>query len=273
MQEGCAPKIFLFVPGNRTDLIANAFGIGADEVVVDWEDALAEADKDQAALDLAAYCGSSGARGIWLRTNSADSSRFPRDCEALTELSAVKGVFLPKAERPADITSLHLACGKPVIALIETAKGILNLPQIAFAQGLHALSYGCLDLTNELGLNFGTPAAGTFFNHLRIELLLHSRLNGLFPPIETVFPDFSDDDGLRRHTEFWRDIGFGGMLCIHPKQVALAKILLQPTPESAAFAEKVLSAAEQNRSGVFQVDGKMVDAPVIARAKKLLGRG
>ena len=272
MQPQPAPKIFLFVPGNRLDLIPNAFGIGADEVAVDWEDALAEAEKDQAMLDLAAYCGSGDAREIWLRVNSADSSRFARDCRALTELPAVKGVILPKAERPADITELHLGCGKSVIALIETAKGILNLPQIAFAQGLHALSYGCLDLSNELGLNFGTPAADTFFNRLRTDLLLHSRLNGLFPPIETVFPNFSDDEGLRRHTVFWRDMGFGGMLCIHPKQVALAKILLQPAPEDAAFAEKVLTEAEHGR-GVFQVDGKMVDAPVIARAKKLLGRG
>ena len=150
--------------------------------------------------------------------------------------------------------------------------GILNLPQLAFAHGLHALSYGCLDLSNNLGIQTGTAAADVFFNRLRTDLLLHSHLNSLHPPIETVFPDFSDNEGLRSFTAFWRDMGFGGMLCIHPKQVAVTKLMLRPSAETLEFAEKVLTEYEQNGSPVFQIDGQMVDIPVIERAKKLLGR-
>ncbi|MFP5075038.1 HpcH/HpaI aldolase/citrate lyase family protein [Neisseria sp. WLZKY-1] len=272
MQDQILPKIFLFVPGNKPDRIPKAFGIGADEVVVDWEDAVAENEKADAVRHMEAYCADPAARPVWLRINAPSSARFAADLAALSQLDSVKGVVLPKTERPADITTVHHECGKPVIAAIETAKGMLNLPQLAFAQGLHALSYGCLDLCGELGMTHGTPAADTFFNHLRIELLLHSRLNGLHPPIETVFPDMADNDGLRAFTRFWRDMGFGGMLCVHPRQVAVTKLMMLPSPEETAFAEKVLAEAGRNPSAVFQVDGRMVDAPVIARAKKLLGR-
>ncbi len=266
------PKIFLFVPATQPDRIPKAFGIGADEVIADWEDSVSPANKAQARSNIADYCATANARPIWLRINSANSTHFADDLAALKNLPAVKGIILPKAERPADITSLYQSSGKPVIAVLETALGILNLPQLAFAHGLHALSYGCLDLSNNLGIQTGTAAADVFFNRLRTDLLLHSHLNSLHPPIETVFPDFSDNEGLRSFTAFWRDMGFGGMLCIHPKQVAVTKLMLRPSAETLEFAEKVLTEYEQNGSPVFQIDGQMVDIPVIERAKKLLGR-
>ncbi|MDO4878097.1 MAG: CoA ester lyase [Neisseria sp.] len=272
MLEQPIPQVFLFVPATHPERIAKAFAAGADEVIVDWEDSVAPREKAQARMNVAAYCADPAARRIWLRVNSVNSSCFADDLLALTLLPDIKGVILPKAERPADIASLHQSCEKPVIAVIETAKGMLNLPQLAFAEGLHALSYGCIDLSSELGIRLGSLAADAFFNRLRTDLLLHSRLNNLNPPLETVFPDFNDDKGLRNFAAFWHDMGFGGMMCIHPKQVAIVKLLLQPSAETLDFAEKVVSEAERSGAGVFQINGQMVDIPVIERAKRLLGR-
>lgn len=266
------PQVFLFVPATNPERIPKAFAAGADEVIVDWEDSVAPKEKAQARMNTAAYCADVSARRIWLRINSVSSSYFADDLLALTLLPNIKGVILPKAERPADIASLYQNCEKPIIAIIETAKGMLNLPQLAFSSGLHALSYGCLDLSAELGIRMGSPAADAFFNRLRSDLLLHSRLNNLNPPLETIFPDLNNDQGLRTFACFWHDMGFGGMMCIHPKQVAIVKLLLHPSAEMLDFAEKVVAEAERSGAGVFQIDGQMVDIPVIERAKRLLGR-
>ena len=118
------PKIFLFVPATQPDRIPKAFGIGADEVIADWEDSVSPANKAQARTNIADYCATANARPIWLRINSANSTHFTDDLAALQNLPAVKGIILPKAERPADITSLYQSSGKPVIAVLETALGI-----------------------------------------------------------------------------------------------------------------------------------------------------
>ena len=101
-------------------------------------------------------------------------------------------------------------------------------------------------------------------------MVLHSAVNGLQAPVSSVFPDFQDEAGLRADIEYWRDMGLGGMLCIHPKQVAAVHELLHPGEEKLAFARKVCTAAERTTLGAFQIDGKMVDAPVIAQCRRLL---
>ena len=264
-------RSYLFVPATRTDLIPKAFASGADAVVVDWEDAVSDERKDEARSLLAAYDHDDG-RKIWLRINGSRHPAHHADLQAISELSCLCGLILPKAEDAATIGTVARQTGLPLIAAVESARGWLALPQIAAAPGLTALTYGCLDLAADLNLSFGTPAAADLINRLRGDLVLYSAANGLEAPVASVFPDFGHEEGLRADIGYWRDIGMGGMLCIHPKQVSIVHELLHPGEEQLAFARKVCEAAERTSLAVFQIDGKMVDAPVITQCRRLLAR-
>ncbi|WP_416192148.1 HpcH/HpaI aldolase/citrate lyase family protein [Neisseria sp. CCUG12390] len=264
------PKIFLFVPATRTERIAKAFACGADEVIVDWEDTVAPEDKAAARAATADYCSRDDTPEVWVRINGAHSPFHAEDVAAVKGIGKIKGLVLAKTVRAEEVSALYRACGLPVMAGIESAQGMADIAQLARSDGLFALTYGCLDLANDLGVTFGTAAAQTVFDRLRTDMLLHSRINGLHAPIETTLPDFNDDEANRRAAEYWRDMGFGGVLCIHPKQVAAVKTALRPSENEIAFARKVLEEAERSGEAVFQVDGQMVDAPVIERAKWIL---
>ena len=268
------PQTFLFVPATRPERFAKAHASGADEVILDWEDTVAPADKAAARAHTAAYCADAAARPVWLRLNAAHSPFHADDVAAVTQLPHIniKGVILAKTEHAAEISTLHQQIGKPVIAAIETAQGMANIADMARSDGLYAFTYGCLDLANELGIRFGSAAAQVVFDRLRTDLLLHSCINRLHPPLETTFPDFNDEAAIQRNSAYWRDMGFGGVLCIHPKQVAAVHAALQPSEAERLFAEKVLQEAERSQAAVFQVDGQMIDLPVIERAKRILSR-
>lgn len=264
------PKIFLFVPATRPERIAKAFGAGADEVIIDWEDTVAPEDKDLARANTAHYAGQAGAAEVWVRINGTRSAFHAADAESVSRIPKIKGLMLGKTVSADEVAALHRATGKPVIAGIESAQGMADIAGIARSDGLFALTYGCLDLANDLGMSYGTAAAHTVFDRLRTDMLLHSRINRLHPPLETTFPDFNDHEANRSHAEYWRDMGFGGVLCIHPKQVAAVKEALRPSENLLVFARKVLAEAERSGQAVFQVDGQMIDAPVIERAKWIL---
>ena len=264
-------RSYLFVPATRTDLIPKAFASGTDAVVVDWEDAVTDERKDEARSLLADYQRDDG-RAIWLRINGSAHPDHETDLQAAAKLSCLSGIILPKVTQAATVEQVAERCGLPLIAAIENAEGWLALPEIAAAKGLSALTYGCLDLADQLNLAFGSPAASALINRLRGEMVLHSVVNGLQAPVSSVFPDFQNEAGLRADIEYWRDMGLGGMLCIHPKQVAAVHELLHPGAEKLAFARKVCAAAERTTLGAFQIDGKMVDAPVIAQCRRLLAQ-
>lgn len=264
------PKIFLFVPGTRPERITKAFASGADEVIVDWEDTVAPEDKDTARAYTAEYCRRPDHPDIWVRINGAHSTFHQSDVEAIKSISKIKGIVLSKTIHPVEISTVFQAAGRPIIADIESAQGMANIPQLTLSDGLFALTYGCLDLANDLGIQYGTAAAQMVFDRLRVDMLLHSRINGLHAPLETTFPDFNDEAANLHYTRHWRDMGMGGVLCIHPKQVAAVKAALKPSENECAFAAKVVAEAERSGLAVFQVDGQMIDAPVIERAHWIL---
>lgn len=270
----CAiPKIFLFVPATRPDRIVKAFASGADEVIADWEDTVAPKDKAAARANITEYCRQRNQPAVWVRINNARSVFYADDIASVKITPEIKGIIIPKIVHASEISSLYHATGKPVIAGIESAQGMADIGQLARSDGLFAFTYGCLDLANDFGVSYGTAAAQTVFDRLRTDMLLHSRINNLHPPIETTFPDFDNHEANRRNTEYWRDMGFGGVLCVHPKQVATVKEVLRPSENQLAFAIKVIAEAERNGEAVFQVDGQMVDTPVIEWAEWILRQG
>ncbi|WP_323843166.1 CoA ester lyase [Moraxella sp. Pampa] len=261
---------YLFVPAIRLDRVQKAFDGGADIVIIDLEDAVASAQKALARQDLADF-DKITKRPYWLRINAAHTTDYAHDISLIKNLCHVQGVLLPKVESALSITALHQAIGLPIIAVVETAKGVLNIGEIATAKGLCAMTYGCLDLTKSLGMMLGTPSAKVVLDKIRMDLLLHSAINGLNPPIETIFADFHDGDGVANFAKYAQNFGFGGQLLIHPKQIGPVKNATKPNEDTLNLARQVLKTHQQTGQAVFSVQGKMVDLPMIEWAKKLLG--
>ena len=267
-------KTWLFVPATRIDRVEKAFASGADAVIVDLEDAVAQIDKAQARAALKDYYDAQheakSYRPIWLRINKADSAEFAKDLALCQQLPRLAGVVLAKAEQAADIEKVYQETRLPVIAVIENAIGLYRANEMAKASGLLAFSYGFLDLCNDLQVQVGTASADIIANQIRYQLILTSKVHQLLAPIDSVYADFNDSKGLHKRVQLWSQMGMSGMLCIHPKQVDIVKQALQPTDSELEFAQRVIEEYERSGQAVFKVEGNMVDAPVIERSYQLL---
>lgn len=271
-------KTWLFVPATRMDRVEKAFVSGADAVIVDLEDAVAQTDKAQARAAVKDYYVSQqntqheakSHRPIWLRINQAGSTEFAKDLTLCQQLPKLAGVLLAKAEQAADVERVYQETGLPVIALIENAIGLYRIEKMAKARGMVAFSYGFLDLCNDLQVQVGTASADIIANQIRYQLILTSKVHQLLAPIDSVYADFDDSKGLHKRVQLWSQMGMSGMLCIHPKQVDVVKGSLQPTISELEFAKRVIEEYEHSGQAVFKVDGNMVDAPVIERSYQVL---
>ena len=267
-------KTWLFVPATRIDWVEKAFTSGADAVIVDLEDAVAQVDKAQARAALKDYYAAQheakSYRPIWLRINKADSAEFAKDLALCQQLPELAGVLLAKAEQASDIEKVYQQTGLPVIAVIESAMGLYRIDEMAKARGLLVFSYGFLDLCNDLQMQVGTASANIIANQIRYQLILTSKVHQLLAPIDSVYADFNDSKGLHKRVQLWSQMGMSGMLCIHPKQVDIVKQALQPTDSELEFAQRVIEEYERSGQAVFKIEGNMVDAPVIERSYQLL---
>ena len=266
------PRTYLFVPGNRAERFDKALASGADAVVLDLEDAVAPADKpgarDAVAHHLALTPPHELARLV-IRINDSSTPWFDSDLAMLRSHNAAC-VLLPKTETPASIAVLRAACPAiAVLALIESARGVLGAPAIAAAPGLQRLVFGTIDFALDLGLS-GDPVG---FDTAASLIALASRAAGLVSPVAGVTASIDDEALLLVELARARAHGFGAKLCIHPKQVAPIHRALQPSAAELDWARRVI-AATQDHAGAVQVDGRMVDKPVLQRAHSLLaGQG
>ncbi|WP_193073355.1 HpcH/HpaI aldolase/citrate lyase family protein [Pseudomonas sp. FME51] len=260
----------LFVPATRPERIPKALVSGADAVIVDLEDAVAENLKSEARSNLDAFLAANPEAQVLVRINAPLHAEQKADLEVCRRHAGVIGVLLPKVES-ADQVAIAAASGKPVWPIIESALGLQALPTIAQADGVERLSFGALDLGLDLGLNSGTAAAGRILDQARYAILLQSSLADLASPLDSVFPDIKNPEGLAQMAADARDMGFGGMLCIHPAQVEVVHQTLMPDSDELNWAQRVMSASASGE-GVFVVDGQMVDAPVIGQARRVLQR-
>lgn len=260
----------LFVPASRPERIPKALAVGADAVIVDLEDAVPENLKVEARANLDSFLLGNPEARLLVRINASGHAGHLADIELCGRHAGVIGVLLPKVESAAQVATVA-ACGKPIWPIIESAEGLLQLAEIARAAGVERLSFGALDLGLDLGLSSGSAAADRILDQARYALLLHSRSVGLAAPLDSVFPAIDDREGLARTARDARDMGFDGLLCIHPSQVQVIHQALRPHDDEIAWAQRVMAAASSGE-GVFVVDGQMVDAPVLGRARRLLLR-
>jgi citrate lyase subunit beta/citryl-CoA lyase len=257
------PASYLFVPGNRPERFGKALASGADQVIIDLEDAVAPADKLVARDAVRASLDPEFPAAV--RINSADSEWFEHDL-SLCSLPGVAAVVLPKAASVADVARVRAAGAPMVLALIESAEGLANARALAAADGVSRLMFGSIDFSVDLGIEGDERELDAF----RSELVLASRLAGIAPPVDGVTTAIDDAEVLRRDTLRGKRFGFGGKLCIHPKQLAIVHAAFLPSNDEVHWAMRVLDAARQAGGDAVAVDGKMVDKPVMMRAERIL---
>ena len=265
-----APFSYLFVPGNRPERFDKALASGADAVVIDLEDAVGGDNKAPAREHIATWLGAridAGER-VLVRINDAATSWFDADLNLVRD-ARVCGVMLPKVEQGREVERVRAALpsGGFVVPLIESARGVLAVDAIAAVPGVQRLAFGTLDYAVDVDLS--GDERGLIYPACRIAIA--SRAAGIVSPIAGVTTDIDDEGKLLADLAFARACGFGAKLCIHPRQVATMHRALAPQPEEIAWAKRVLAAANA-APGAVQVDGQMVDRPVVLKAQSILER-
>ena len=278
-------RSILFTPGDRPEMMRKAPGAGADVIVFDLEDAVAPDAKDEAreaVRDVLADPEFAPNPEVWIRVNptgiAADDDlrgvlRSGDGGEAAAD--ALDAVMLPKTEDPSDAETLadllaERGAEVPILALVETAAGVLAAEEIAEVPEVDALIFGAEDLAADVGAT--RTDEGVEVLHARQQVVLAASAADI-DAVDTVYTDIEDTEGLREETEFAIQLGFDGKLAIHPAQVAPINEAFTPDPERVEWAERVLEAkqeADAEGRGVFRVDGEMVDAPLVAQAERVL---
>jgi citrate lyase subunit beta/citryl-CoA lyase len=257
---------YLFVPGDRPERFDKALAAGAGEVILDLEDAVAPELKQRARAAVAAFLRAD--RPVVLRINAAGTPWFEADL-ALAASEGVAAVMVPKAQSLGALAEVQRAAPRArLLPLIESAAGLAAVEEIAHAPQVQRLVFGSIDFQ----LDVGIEGDGEELLCFRSRIVLASRLAELEPPVDGVCTALDDPETLRADSLRARRLGFGAKLCIHPRQVPVVKAAFAPSLEEIAWATRVLDAAEGSNGAAIAVDGRMVDRPVLLRARRVLGR-
>lgn len=256
-------RSFLFVPGDRADRFGKAVASGAHAVILDLEDAVAPGAKAAARAAVHSWLAAGG-RAL-VRINAADTPWFADDLQMLRALPGT-GAMLAKADTVSLARAAAALPGRPLVALLETVAGFMELAALARVPGLTQIAFGSVDF----GIDSGIVDSGDGMTAVRTQIVLHSRAAGLLAPLDGVSVDFSSAEQM--HADAWRScqLGFGGKLCIHPAQVGAVNRAFAPSAAEQDWAVRVLQAFAASGGAATAVDGKMVDRPVVERARRIV---
>ncbi|MCS6846849.1 MAG: CoA ester lyase [Anaerolineae bacterium] len=279
-------RSLLFMPGDSARKIEKAAQLDADSVVMDLEDAVAPANKalarqtTRAALQTMDF----GRRERLVRTNAWQTPFFADDV-AETIAGRPDGYVIPKVHSAEDLAAARdliaaqarqhgvEAGAIALLAIIETAKGVMNLREIAqLGPPLQALIFGADDLAADIGA-VRTPSSIEVL-YARSAVVIAAAANGL-QAIDIVFFDLNDLAGLEEECRFGRQLGYTGKMVIHPRQLEIVNRAFAPSPEEIARAQRIVQAAREQAAaglGAFALDGRMVDGPIIKQAENVLAR-
>jgi len=252
---------------------------GADTVVFDLEDAVAPPRKAEARAAVADLLSDPDFDPVTVEVAvriAADPDAATTDLDALADADRLDAVMVPKADAETVPQVAEALAARdlslPILALIETATGVLDARAVATTPAVDACCFGAEDLAADLGAT--RTDEGTEVLYAREHVVLAARAAGI-DAVDTVYTDLDDHEGLRAETRFAATLGYDGKLVVHPDQVGVVHDALAPDPDEVAWAERVLAAredADHDGRGVFEVDGEMIDAPLIARAERILDR-
>jgi citrate lyase subunit beta/citryl-CoA lyase len=269
-------RSLLFVPGDRPDRMEKALAAGADALILDLEDAVAPARKGDAREMVAEFLVTQDrAVPVLVRINPFAGGLAETDLAAILPASP-DAIMLPKAEGAASIRALAEWTDLPILPIAtETPAAIFALGSYAEVKAhLLALTWGAEDLPAAIGATTAREADGRYTAPIETarSLALFAAHAAQVPAIETVYPAFRDSDGLAAYAARGRRDGFSGMMAIHPDQVPVINAAFTPSADEVAAARAIIEAfAAEPGAGVLAVGGKMVDAPHLAAAKRVLG--
>ena len=271
------PRSWLFVPADSEKKIAKALDCAADAIIFDIEDSVAP-DRKAAARDiLKALPSRSGGPTWWVRINPLRSDDHRRDLD-LIGIADIHGIVLPKAESGGDVLELaHRTGSIPIHAIVtETPASLFGLLSYRDPKSpLAAMSWGAEDLSAALGASSKYDSDGNlaFTYRLARSLCLAGAVAAGAQPVDGVFADFRDEEGLAAEARAAAREGFTGKLAIHPAQVAPINDAFTPSSEDLEHAEQIIAAFEaQPNAGVLSVGGRMVDRPHLVQARRVVER-
>ncbi|PSP83033.1 CoA ester lyase [Halobacteriales archaeon QS_1_68_17] len=272
-----ARRSVLFSPGDRPELMRKAPESGADVAVFDLEDAVAPGRKDEARSTVTAVLDDLDPDcEVWVRVNPAGIAAD--DLAAIPAATApLDAVMLPKVASADDVRTLDRLLAErgadlPVVALVESAAGVLHAEEIAAADPTTAVAFGAEDLAADVGAT--RTAEGTEVLYAREHVVLAATAAGV-DALDTIYADYEDTGGLADDARFAVELGYDGKMAIHPAQVDPINDAFTPDEDDVAWARNVLAAREEARTedrGVFSVDGEMIDAPLIRQAERIKER-
>jgi citrate lyase subunit beta/citryl-CoA lyase len=260
-------RSYLFVPGNRAERFDKARASAADAVIFDLEDAVQPQEKPSARDSVLGHMDA--VRPAFVRINAAGTPWVADDIAALANHPGVAGIVLPKAETREQIETVleHAQASLKILPIVETAFGFANLTQLCAAPRVERILFGTLDFQIDLNVE----GDGEELHMFRSQIVLASRLAGLAAPVDGVSTVLDDAAAIEFEARRGRRFGYGAKLCIHPKQIAAVHRAYAWTSEEQAWAARVLQAVEASGGAAIAVDGKMVDMPVILKARRIAG--
>ncbi len=273
MLDPSAIRSLLFVPGDNAAKLEKAKGVAVDALVFDWEDAVLEEHKTKARKTTIEALQARGEypQPVSIRVNPAGSAAFAADCEALAACP-VDAVMLPKCESPADIRSLERRspAASAIFAVIETPLGVLQAPAVAAcSERVRAFLFGAEDYSAAMGIERSPGEAELLY--ARSATVTAARAYGI-EAFDSPAMDYRDLEALRASSLRGRRLGFSGRAAIHPNQVPTIEEVYTPAAEEAAEARETLARFASADAGAVGLDGRLVDEPILRRARRILAR-
>lgn len=274
-------RSLLFVPADKERMLRKINELQADLIIIDLEDAV-RVDEKHIGRDLIRKYIGDWEKPVFIRVNSIETSEFQVDMQLILEISnavSLQGVMLPKSSSRRNIEELaeHLETIEnqgsrqsklSIIPLIESALGVHNSIEIASShQRVMMLAFGGVDFTTDIGAQITDGEMELLY--ARSKMVIASRCANIKQPIDTVYTNFKDNDGFIENCIYVKALGFAGKLLIHPSQIKGANAVFSPSKEEFEFAQQLVSQALKEK-GAFQLDGKMIDKPIIEKAERIL---
>jgi citrate lyase subunit beta/citryl-CoA lyase len=280
-------RSMLFLPGAKAAMLSTAFVYKPDCVMFDLEDAVSLREKDSARLMVFHILRTDAYKGIEtvVRINPLNTPYGLKDLEAAIRAGA-DAVRLPKTdcandihELDAEVARIEMECGCPIgrtklLAAIESASGVINAVSIATAsKRMIGIALAGFDYVIDMQSQRGDGAKPELF-YARCAVLHAARAAGI-DAFDVVYSDINDDAGFLKEVELIRHLGFNGKSLIHPRQIELLHNAYAPTEKEVSYSRRVIEAAakaEKEGVGVIALDGKMIDAPIVSQAQRVLQR-
>jgi len=261
-------RSYLFIPGNTPSMIQNLDVFESDSVIIDFEDSVISYDKDAARILINNFLKKFSFKefDIYIRINDYLNPNFLKDVEATIDLN-INGYVLPKASVEA-INELNKLIGNmKIIPIIESPLALLNAEKIAQCKNVCGLLLGAEDYTKELGVN--RTLKGTEILYARSYIAVVCNAYGI-ESIDTPYTNKDDEASLREDTINAKNLGFTAKSLIHPNQVDIVNEVFSPSVSEIFEARRIIKKSKETNKGAFSLDGKMIDLPIIEKAKKVL---